>query len=121
MAIEKQSYVVFRVEYIRQRKANQWKAKTTEEVGLKAIDSEAVMGLAAPQREGETEAEEKYAIVHVSVKRDPRYFDMSPQEQEAQIAMLEKANQIADQEFLKRHPDAKIEHSDVGIPGSYQS
>jgi hypothetical protein len=33
--------------------------------------------------------------------------------------MLEKANQIADQEFLKRHSDAKIEHSDEGIPESY--
>lgn len=116
MAIEKQSYVVFRVEYIRQRKANQWKAKTTEEVGLKASDTETVMGLATAQREGETEAEEKYAIVHVSVKRDPRYFDRSPEEQEAQVAMLEKAKQMADQEFLKRHPDAKIERSEENAP-----
>jgi hypothetical protein len=121
MAIEKQSYVVFRVEYIRQREANQWKAKTTEEVGLKAIDTEAVMWLAAPQREGETEAEEKYAIVHVSVKRDPRYFDMSPEEQEARIAMLEKANQLADQKFLERHPDSKIERSEESAPGSCRS
>ena len=74
------------------------------------------MGLATPKREGETEAEEKYAIVYVSVKRDPRYFDTSPELEEAQIAMLEKANQMADQEFLNRHPDAKIEHSDEGIP-----
>ena len=121
MAIEKQSYQVFRVEYIRQRKENQWKVKTTEEIGRKAIDTEAVMELATPRREGETAAEEKHAVVYVSVKRDPRYFDMSPEEQEAQIAMLEKANQIADQEFLKRHPDAKIEHRDEGIPGSNQS
>jgi hypothetical protein len=121
MEIEKQSYQVFRVEYIRQREENQWKAKSTEEIGRKAIDAEAVMELATSQRKGETVAEEKYAIVYVSVKRDPRYFDMSPEEQEAQIAMLEKANQIADQEFLKRHPDANIEHSDVGIPGSHQS
>jgi hypothetical protein len=96
-------------------------SKKTEDVGLKAIDTEAVIELATPQREGETEAEEKYAIVYVSVKRDPRYFDMSPEEQEAQIAMLEKANQIADQEFLKRHSDAKIEHRDEGIPESNQS
>ena len=116
MAIEKQSYQVFRVEYIRQRKANQWKVKTTEEIGLKAIDTEAVMGLATPKREGETEAEEKYAIVYVSVKRDPRYFDTSPELEEAQIAMLEKANQMADQIFLKRHPDAKIERSEGSVP-----
>jgi hypothetical protein len=98
--------------------ANQWKAKTTEEVGLKAIDTEAVMGLATPQREGETEAEEKYAIVHVSVKRDPRYFDTSPELEEALRAMLEKANQMADQSFLKRHPEAKIEHIDESSLGS---
>ena len=121
MAIEKQSYVVFRVEYIRQREANQWKAKTTEEVGLKGIDTEAVMGLAAPQREGETEAEEKYAIVYVSVKRDPRYFDRSRELDESLIAMLEKANQMADQNFLKRHPDAMIERSEESAPGSSQS
>jgi hypothetical protein len=110
MAIEKVSYEVFRVEYIRQRGVNQWKAKTTEEIGLKAIDTEAVMGLATPHREGETETEEKYAIVHVSVKCDPRYFGMSPELEEGRIAMLEKANHIADQKFLKRHPYAKIEH-----------
>ena len=121
METEKQSYQVFRVEYIRQREENQWKVKTTEEIGRKAIDAEAVMELATSQRKGETVAEEKYAIVYVSVKRDPRYFDMSPEEQEAQIAMLEKANQIADQEFLKRHSDAKIKHSDEGNPESYQS
>jgi hypothetical protein len=121
MAIEKQSYEVFRVEYIRQRKANQWKAKTTEEPGRKAIDTEAVMAFATPQREGETEAEEKYAIVYVSVKRDPRYFPMSPEEAEALRAMLKEANQMADQEFMKRHPDAKIERSGESAPESCQS
>ena len=43
MEIEKQSYQVFRVEYIRQREENQWKVKTTEEIGRKAIDAETVM------------------------------------------------------------------------------
>ena len=121
MAIEKQNYVVFRVEYIRQREANQWKAKTTEEVGLQASDTETVMGLATAQREGETAAEEKYAIVHVSVKRDPRYFDRSRELEEALMAMLGKANQMADQNFLKRHPDAKIERTEESAPGSCQS
>lgn len=118
MAIEKQSYQVFRVEYIRQRIGNRWKVKTTEEVGLKAIDAEAVMELATPQREGEPEAEEKYAVVYVSVKRDPRYIEMSPELEEVRIAMLEKANQMADEEFLKRHPDASLEHRNEGFPRS---
>lgn len=112
MTIEKQSHQVFRVQYIREGETNQWKARTTEEQGLKAIDTEGVMGLATARWEGQTEAEENHATINVSVERDPRYFDMSPESEEARIAMLEKTNQIADQKFLKRHPDAKIEHSE---------
>lgn len=112
MTIEKQSHQVFSVEYIRQEKTNQWKAKITEEQKLKAIAIEKVMGLATTQWEGQIEADENYAKIFVSVERDPRYFDMSPELEEAQIAMLEKANQIADKEFLKRHPDANIKHSE---------
>lgn len=112
MTIEKQSHQVFSVEYIRQGKTNQWKVKTNEEQKLKAIAIEKVMGLATTQLEEQTKADENHATIFVSVKRDPRYFDMSPEFEEAQMAMLEKANQIADKEFLKRHPDAKIVHSE---------
>jgi len=112
MAIEKQSRQVFRVEYIRQREKNQWKARTTEEQGLKAIDTEDVM-VSVARFEGQTEAEEDHLTIHVFVERDPRYFDMSPELEEARIAMLEKANQRADQKFLKRHPNAKIKHPEI--------
>lgn len=112
MTIEKQDHLVFSVEYIRQGKTNQWKVKTKEETKLKAKDTEGVMGLATTQGEEKTKADENHAKIYVSVKRDPRYFDMSPEFEEAQIAMMEKTNQIADEEFLKRHPDAKIVHSE---------
>jgi hypothetical protein len=99
MTIEKQGHV-FNVRYTRQGKTNQWKAKTTEEQGLKAINAEKVMGLATTRWEDQTKADENHATIFVSVL------------EEAQIAMPEKANQVADKEFLKRHPGAKIEHSE---------
>jgi hypothetical protein len=102
MTIEKQDHQVFRVEYIRQGTTNQWKEKLNKEPELKAIGTEKVMGLATTQWGGQTKADENHATIFVSVERDPRYFDMSPELEEAQIAMMEKANQIADREFLKR-------------------
>jgi hypothetical protein len=112
MTIEKQNHQVFCVEYIRQGITNQWKVKTNDEQGVKAIDTEKVMALGTARWGRETVADENHATIFVSVKRDPRYFDMSPELREAQIAMMEKANQIADKEFLQRHPDAKIKHSE---------
>ena len=112
MTIEKQNRQVFCVQYIRQGKTNQWKARTTEEQGVKAIDTEGVMALVTTQWENKIEAKDDRPKIYATVERDPRYFDMSSELEEAQIAMLGKANQMADQDFLKRHPDAKIEHSE---------
>jgi len=114
MTIKKQNHRVFRVQYFRQKETNQWKARTAEEQGLEATKTEGVMGLATAQWERQTEADENHAVIYVSVECDPRYFDMSPELEEARIAMLEKANHIADRKFLKRHPDAKIEHKERG-------
>lgn len=112
MTIEKQDHQVFRVEYIRQGTTNQWKAKLNKEPELKAIGTDKVMGLATARWGEQTKADENHATIFVSVKRDPKDFDMSPELEEARIAMTEKVNQLADKDFLKRHPDAKIVHSE---------
>ncbi len=106
---EERRLCVFEVEYIRQRGTNRWKAKTSEKPGMPALKSEGFMGLATAQWEGQTKADENHATIHVSIKRDPRYFDLSPELEEGRIAMAEKANGIADRELRKRHPDAEIE------------
>jgi hypothetical protein len=107
---EERSHVVFRVKYHRQRGTNQWKATTNEEPGIQALNVESVMEFADGQWEGQTEADEKQARIHVSIERDPRFFDLSPELEKARMAMTEKANQMADRELLKRHPGAEIEH-----------
>jgi len=95
MAIEKISYIV---RYIRQGKTNQWKAKTPIEQGIKTNITEVAHGSFTAQWKEQTKEDQKSEEIFVLVERD------------AQIAMLEKANQIADKEFLKRHPGSKIEH-----------
>lgn len=109
MAIEKISYIV---RYIRQGKTNQWKAKTTIEQGIKTNITEGANGSFTVQWKEQTKEDQKSEEILVIIERDPRYFDMSLELEEAQIAMLEKANQIADKEFLKRHPGSKIEHTE---------
>jgi hypothetical protein len=99
--------------YIREGKTNQWKAKTTIAQGIKTSISEGAHGLFTSQwGEQAKKEDQKREEILVPVKRDPRYFDMSPELEKAQIAMMEEANQIADKEFLKRYPDAKIKHSE---------
>ncbi len=107
---EERSYCVFEVKYIRQRGTNGWKARTTEAPAMKALKAERFMGFSTSQWEGQTKADENHIAVCVSIERDPRFFDLSPELEEARIAMTEKANRIADRELRKRHPDAEIEH-----------
>jgi hypothetical protein len=107
---EQQNHLVFTVKYHRQRATNQWKATTNEEPAIETLDVEGVLGLAIGQWQARPEADEDDATIYLSVKFDPRFFDLSPELQEGRIAMTEKANQIADQEFLKRYPSAKVEH-----------
>lgn len=106
---EERSCCVFEVEYIRQRGTNSWKAKTNEVPGMQALKAEGIVPWIA-HWEGQTAADENHATIHVSIERDPRFFDLSRELEEARIAMTEKANRIADRELTKRHPDAEIEH-----------
>jgi hypothetical protein len=109
MTIEK---IIFIVRYIRQGKTDQWKAKTTIEQGIKTHISEKAHGSFVAQWGEQKRGDQNSEEIFVPIERDPRDFDMSPELEEAQIAMLEKANQIANKEFLKRHPDANIKHSE---------
>jgi hypothetical protein len=103
---------VFKVQYIRQGKMNQWKART-EDQGQETNKGEGVMGSFTARWKEQTEANENHATLSISIQTDPRYFEMSPEFEEARRTMLEKVNRTADQEFLKRHPDAHIDHGEV--------
>jgi hypothetical protein len=74
------------------------------------LKAEGIMQLATAQPEGQTAADDIHATILVSIERDPRFFDLSCELEEARIAMTEKANRIADGKFRERHPDAEIEH-----------
>lgn len=113
MRSDKQSQQGFQVRYYkRQKETNRWEATTKRLEGFETR-AEGVKVLSTTRWEGETQEDENHATIFVSVNRDPRLFDLSPESEEAWIAMFEKANQIADSKFLARHPDAKIEHNDI--------
>ena len=109
---EEQSHLVFSVKYHRQGRTNQWKATANEEPGIQALNFKGFIELATAQWDEQTEADENHARIYVAIERDPRFFDLSPELEEARMALLEKASQIADEEFLNRHPDAEIEHGE---------
>ena len=114
MESDGQNYQGFQVKYYRRRQSSQWEAKTILEQGPSNFKSEGVKGGSGPSLcEGQTEADVTHDFILVSVQRDPRFFDLSPELEEARIAMTEKANEMADAKFLERHPGAEIEHRDT--------
>jgi len=107
MTIEKISYII---RYIRQGETNQWKAKATTEEGIKTNISERAHSSFTAQFQDQTKEDQISQSIYVTIKRDPRYFDMSRELEEALITMREEAYQMADKIFLKKHPDAIIEY-----------
>lgn len=112
MPDEWQGYQAFTVKYHRQGRTNQWKARTTEAQDGEAFKTEGVKSSSIGGWVGQREEDLNHASIFVSVKLDPGLFDMSPEREEALIAMSAKAREIADQEFLRNHPDAEIVHVD---------
>lgn len=111
MTIENRKYQEFCVQYIRQGKTNQWKAKTSKLKGIGILQSDGSKGLNTALWGNQSTDDEIHETIPVAVEHDPRDFDLSPELEEAQITMIEKANQKADKIFLERHPDARIEDS----------
>ncbi len=110
MATENDGRIVFEVKYMQQRGTNRWKAEIREpSINRIPMTEDATQIIA--RWEGETAADEKHATILVSVKGDRGHHELSPA-LEARIAMSERAREIADLEFRKRHPDAEIEHGE---------
>ncbi len=107
MPSEETTHLVFEVRYTRELRTNRWKARTHERPMIRGWQAGGMMGGAwwAAQREGE----KNFAAIYVSVDRDPRFFRLSPEYDEAWRGMVETANEIADREFKTRYPDAEIE------------
>jgi hypothetical protein len=108
MSNESQDRVVYSVTYSRQPGSNQWSPTITEEPGMTAMYKEGGMGTWVTFWEGRTTADEVRARTYVSVERDPRFYELSPELGEARTAMVDKVTQIADAEFLQRYPGAEI-------------
>lgn len=103
-----QDRVIYSVTYSRQPGSNQWKATITEEPGMTAMYKQGGMGTWVTFWDGQTTTEGVRARTYVSIERDPRFYDLSPKLEEARLAMIHRANEIADREFLDRCPKAEI-------------
>jgi hypothetical protein len=106
------SYCVFAVQYTRQIGTNRWKAETNEKPGMTALNAEGIMSFVTAGWGEQREVDTNHATILVSIERDLRFFPLSPELEEGRIAMTEKANQVADRELTKRHPDAEIERGE---------
>jgi len=103
-----QDRVVYSVTYARSPSSYEWEATITEEPGMSAMYKQGGMGTWVTFWEGQPAADEDRARVYVSVERDQRFFDLSPQREEARAAMMNRANEIADREFSERYPNGQI-------------
>ncbi len=111
MATEKDGRMILEVKYMQQQGTNRWKAETTDPSINRIPEPQDATPIIA-RWEVQTGADEKYTILLVSVQRDRRNHDFSPEYGEAWRGMVETANEIADREFKRRYPDAQIEHQE---------
>jgi hypothetical protein len=107
---KKRSHQGFKIEYARQRETNKWKATMTELPEVDIVTTEGTEGFATARWEGQTSVQENHATVTVLLESAPRLVHGST-EAEVGGTVYEKAERMADLEFLARHPDADVKHS----------
>jgi hypothetical protein len=102
----------YEVRYIRQGKTNIWRATTRKNEVLRGVKAEGAVGYSTAFREGEREDDQMFATVTVLLEVDPRFgdsgFHVDPT---VWTEMAERAESLAEEMFLSRHPRARVEHA----------
>jgi hypothetical protein len=100
------------VRYIRQGKTNVWRAVTKKNGLLKGVKTAGAVGYLTASYEGEQADDAMFATVNVLLDVDPRFgepeFHADPN---VWRKLAERAEVLADEMFLSRHPRARVEHA----------
>lgn len=111
----------FDVRYTRQGKTNIWRALTKRNGLLTGVKAAGAVGYVTAAWEGQQQGDQMFATVNVLLEVDPRFgdsgFHVDPK---VWNEMAERAQSLADEMFLSRHPRARVEHS-KGVDGQKPS
>jgi hypothetical protein len=103
----------YRVKYARPGSGNVWNATTTKEGVWKGVKAKGAVAYTTAHWRGEHVDDQRYAAVQVLLEVDPLLdaaaLDASPQ---LQRELAERAEALADEMFLSRHPRAQVRHGD---------
>jgi hypothetical protein len=102
----------YRVRYIRQGKANVWRAVTTREGLLRGVKAKGAVGYSTAMWEGGPTDHQGHVIVPVLLEVDPHSCEPDGADgPDHQRGLVEQARGLADEMFRSRHSRAKIEHA----------
>jgi len=102
----------YRVRYIRQGKANIWRAVTNSEGLLRGVKAKGAVGYSTAIWEGGPAGDQGHAIVPVLLEVDPQSCEPGGADgPDLRRELVEQARGLADEMFRSRHPRAKIEHA----------
>ena len=103
----------YAVKYVRLGDGNDWDASTRRERLLRGVKAKGAVAYTTAFFEGEQSDDRRSAAVQVLLEVDPRFdevvFNNSPPEQQK---LATRAQTLADEMFLSRHPRAKIKHTE---------
>jgi hypothetical protein len=101
----------FTARYYKKGQSNEWRSTIKREEMRRDVQAKGAVAYTTARREGETAADENFAIVGVFLQLDPRFDNddliVSPGVWQT---LTEQAWQMADEMFKNQHPEAIIEH-----------
>jgi hypothetical protein len=105
----------FQVKYSRQGNTNAWQAITKRDGLIKGVKAKGAVGYSTGMWEGETIDDQRHATVAVLLEVDPRSSEVGiADDPDLRRELAKRAQSLADEMFLSRHPRAQIQHSPPG-------
>jgi len=102
----------YNVTYSRQGNTNVWRAITKREGLLRGVKAKGAVSYSTAMRAGEGADDQMHAIVTVLLEVEPRSREASvADDPHLRREFAERAQGLADEMFLSRHPRAQIQHA----------